>query len=242
MLVAVFFSISAVSFVTAGENHFLSFTGYGSIVSEYVWRGFDVLNGHPAFQPGATIGFGNTGIYFDYWSSYALTHRTDEEHFLDRFDEIDLTLGINKSLKELINIPISVQAGGIGYIFPNLDKDDFTWELFAGVTFDEIIFTPYVKFYYDFELGNGLYAEVGGNYSVKVFKEQVLVASAAIGYNGGQYNTESGISNIPLGLATTFNLDILAITPSVSYIFTPDESVNSDSGEFVAAIKAAVSI
>jgi len=240
--VIVFLSVFLLSFAMADDKNFLHFTGYASFVSEYVWRGFDILNGHPAFQPGATFGFGDTGIYFDYWSSYAITNRTDEEHFLDRFDEIDLTLGINRSLKELTSIPVSLQAGGIAYIFPNLSEDDFTWELFAGLTFDEIICKPYIKFYYDFELGDNYYMEVGSSHGFPVFGKYELVASAALGYNGGQYETDAGISNIPLSLYTTINIDILAITPSVSYIFTPDESVNEDNGEFVAAIKGAINI
>lgn len=239
MIVCFSFSPSVIS---AGENGFFSFMGAVSLVTNYVWRGWNILDNNPGIQPEIKIGFGDTGAYFHYWSSYGLTNRTDKDLELNRKDEIDLIVGIDKSLENYFDIPITLSAGGIAYIFPNLDDDDFTWELFAGVTFNEIILSPYIKIYYDFDLGKGFYTEIGGSYNFILFEKQNFIFSAALGINGGQYNTNTGISYIPLTLSTDLHMDIFTITPTIGYIFTPEESINPDTGEFWASIKASVNI
>jgi len=91
----------------------------------------------------------------------------------------------------------------------------------VGATWTEAPFTPSLYVYYDYDEGDDFYAELALAKDFTVRPDLILNGGLTIGYNGGQYQTDSGISNVVLSLGTTFAAgDRWTLTPSVQYIFT----------------------
>ncbi|HOX28631.1 MAG TPA: hypothetical protein PLQ76_05690, partial [bacterium] len=62
-----------------------------------------------------------------------------------------------------------------------------------------------------------------------------LALNGSIGYNDGAAGTESGISDINVSAAMTFDLKKITITPSLNYTITPGDRVNTQN-EFWAGL------
>jgi hypothetical protein len=196
-----------------------------SFVSKYIWRGFDTIaDDRPAIQPSVTFDFGRSGVWFNLWSAVALAD-TD-------FVELDLVLGYDRDLSKDLSF-----FAGIGYFtFPSMsgypDENSTTPEVYAGITANALPFSPSFTLYYDFNLGDGIYATLALSRGIRM-GTIVLNSSLLVGYMD-QYKdigVDPGVSDICLGVSTDFSYRNITLTPSINYVIVPNQTVN-DEDEF----------
>jgi uncharacterized protein (TIGR02001 family) len=196
-----------------------------TLVSKYIWRGFDTItDDRPAIQPSVTMLFGQSGLWLNLWSATALAD-TD-------FTELDLVAGYERPLSE--HFALSIGAGY--FTFPRMphypDENSTTPEAYVGLTASSFPFSPSATLYYDFNLGDGVYATLSLSRDFEVKGKTVHLSSLA-GYTR-QYQgigVDPGFSDVCLGLSTDVGFRGLMMTPSLNYVIVPNRTVN-DENEF----------
>jgi hypothetical protein len=148
-----------------------------------------------------------------------------------QFDEHDYTLGYATSLSD----NVAMSAGYTHYTFPSVvsaaESQVESGELYLGFSFPKVAMKPAITVYEDYEQGDGTYIYLGGSTDFALelgAKPQVFTFKAGAGYNNGQWAAVSGLSNIDLGLSTTFKTGTVDITPSVNYTINQEDAVNTE--------------
>jgi uncharacterized protein (TIGR02001 family) len=193
-----------------------------TLVSRYVWRGFDTIsNNRPAIQPSLTFDFGKSGVWLNLWSAIALVD-TD-------FVELDLIAGYDKTFSDKITL-----SAGVGYFtFPSLphwpDKNSTTPEVYTGMTACSFPLSPTLTFYYDFNLGDGFYGTLSLNHDFRI-KGIVLSPAFMVGYihQYQKIGVDPGFSDISLGLSSDFAVENITLTPCVNYVIVPNHTINNE--------------
>ena len=221
MVMLIFLSFPSLAFAEIGFSSDLTF------VSRYIWRGFDTIHDdRPAIQPSITFAFGKSGLWLNLWSAVALAD-TD-------FVELDLIVGYDKVFFKEMTL-----SAGVGYFtFPSMsnypDKNSTSPEAYAGITANSLPLTPGLTLYYDFNVGDGLYATFSLNQSFHI-KGKILCSTFVIGYTtqyqDPDFGVDPGFSDICLGVSTDLNLRSVTLTPSLNYVIVPNETIN-DEDEF----------
>ncbi len=196
-----------------------------TFVSKYIWRGFDTIaDDRPAVQPSVTMVFGQSGPWLNLWSAIALAD-TD-------FVELDLVAGYDKPLSE--HFALSIGAGY--FTFPGMphypDENSTTPEAYVGLTASSFPFSPSATLYYDFNLGDGVYATLSFSRDFEI-KGKAVHLSFLTGYTR-QYRgigVDPGFSDVCLGLSTDLSFKGAMLTPSINYVIVPNETIN-DENEF----------
>jgi hypothetical protein len=198
----------------------------GEVVSEFYWRGYDVTDGHPAFQPNFDLSHGSSGLWFNFWGNLPLSDRAQTRET----DELDFTVGIDRS----VNDALDITAGAIFYVFPRLEPDeDLTEELFVGFSLPSLPLTPTVIYFQDLSLGDGGYLQVGGTHSI-----HDLTLSLRSGFNFKQYTDKTGFTDLVLGAGYDISLGTGGyLTPSVNFAVVDDKERNPDSAELWFGIR-----
>jgi uncharacterized protein (TIGR02001 family) len=218
LLLATIFLLSSSSSVFSG----IGFRSDLTLVSRYIWRGFDTIsNNRPAIQPSFALDFGKSGLWLNLWSAIALAD-TD-------FVELDLIAGYDKTLSDKITF-----SAGLGYFtFPSIpgwpDENSATPEVYLGVTASSFPLSPALTFYYDFNLGDGLYTTLSLNRNFHI-RGQILCPTLAVGYTR-QYQkigVDPGFSDICLGLSTDFSFKNFSVSPCLNYVIVPNHSINNE--------------
>jgi uncharacterized protein (TIGR02001 family) len=193
-----------------------------TLVSRYIWRGFDTIpNNRPSVQPSLAINFGKSGLWFNLWSAMALVDTN--------FVELDFIWGYDKALSKDLSL-----SAGVGYFtFPSYrhypDKNSTSPEVWLGTTFCSIPFSPRLTAYYDFNLGDGLYATLNLEKSFPL-GGKVLCAAFLLGYTT-QYKkigVDPGLSDICFRLSTDFAFKRLTLTPCFNYVIVPNKTINRE--------------
>ena len=211
------FSISALN---AAETET---SGYASvdIMSNYVWRG-QKLSDSWVVLPSIGITYGGFGA--NLWANYD----TD----LNEHNETDLTLNYNFSVDKF-----SFDAG---YIYYALDGADDTQELYLSVGYD-LLLSPTLAFYYDFDEGNGAFIVASIGHSFDVAKDLALDVGASASYNinnkvmgvDEEGNDFSNFYNGELYATITFPVTkAFSITPKLAYSFP----LSNDAKEAISSI------
>ncbi|MCB2213156.1 hypothetical protein KQI52_13665 [bacterium] len=212
----------------------------GAVVTDYMWRGYNVLNGAPAFQPTVTGILGETGFDVNAWFSFALRDR--EQQAIRDLDEMDLTLTYSRSIGM-----VDVRAGVFTYHLFTHDEypdADFTFvrEAFGGVTFTSLPLSPWVV--YNYELvdagGNDWYLELGADQSVSLPMNQELLLSLHAGWYSAEW---AGLGGQLTDLSLTVGLPVIPVhgdgtwlSPWMMAAYTPPEHVNPNQFEVVAGM------
>ncbi len=216
-----------------------SITAETDVVSKYLFRGWDVHDDRPAFQPSFTLNTPNIGLGFNVWGSWALSGREPNEAFTRQLDEIDLTFFFRR---RFWNIECGI--GHIAYVYPEtVAHDGYTSELFTDLRFyvpqtpDIFSTSVYAFLAYDYDKGNDFYLRVGDDASFQFGVAQDTTLSFPlqiwVGYNHGQFNVDPAISDVNFGAGVQitwrwFNAKIVA-----NYTITPEDTINPhDKGEF----------
>jgi hypothetical protein len=207
-----------------------------SYLTDYVYRGIDQserlasldAEGNP--NPNANLGAEDApNLQFDAYLSlnlgrlphpvaglFANVYNDDP---ISRFQEIRPYFGFDWNLK-----PLRIQAGQISYIYPEREALN-TSEVWGSVTFDDSrlwrtekpVFAPYGYVAYDYDLYDGLYAEMGIRHEFDLEDIGVtLTAVADIGYvlNNSQFTDfsaakpeDTGFNHYEVGLIGTYSLN-----------------------------------
>lgn len=196
------------------------------IMSQYVWRGWQ-LSDDSAIQPSAGITYEGFGA--NIWSNY--------DSDTTAITETDFTLNYTFSADKF-----GFDVGYIFYTFPDSDFD--TQEIYVSASYD-VILSPSLTIYYDFDEGEGAFIVASVGHSFTLSKDLSVDLGASIGYNVGNlvmgtdsngdefsdfYNGELSASmSIPVYKA-------ISITPMVAYSF----SLSDDAKDVLKANALAV--
>lgn len=119
--------------------------------SEYVFRGIQQAPGSMQVSVEANV----AGFYAGVWANQPVF-----DDFFGKYDnQVNLYIGYSASVSELVEIDV----GGTYYTYPESTGRKNTQEVYAGMIFD-VLLTPSVYLYYDFELEN-FTAEVAAGYT-----------------------------------------------------------------------------
>ncbi len=152
--------------------------------SKYIWRGQNLVDG-PVLQPEGSLSY--KGFSGTVWANYD----ADEG---DEWSELDYTLDYTASLgsaKPELEV-LSFSVGYTYYTFPNLDEDKDSHEVYVGGALD-ILLSPSVTVYYDFDQGDGVYYELGLGHGFSLAGAELQLAGS-VGYNDGQWGYDSSFS------------------------------------------------
>jgi len=195
----------------------------GSFVSDYVWRGMNVLDQAPAFQPSVTYSVGETGLGANIWGSLVLTRRG--EAAIRELDEMDLTLFYDRSFGA-----VDLSTGFAYYNWFQLedwpDSKTTTYEAYIGFTLSEVVLTPSLTVYYDLNKdgGDGMYLSFAVGKTIESYSTPLNI-SLSLGYMDQSYIVDAGISDINLGISTTIESDFLSYTPFFTFTYVPDDQL-----------------
>ncbi len=186
------------------------------VMSNYVWRGQKLSNSW-AIQPSVAISYGVFGA--NLWANYDSDSKIDEGDGHGEVSETDLTLSYTRSLDKW--------TFGAGYIYYALNGANDTQEIYLSASYD-ILLSPTLAVYYDFDEGNGAFVQASIGHSIEVAKGMNLNMGAYASYNinnkvigpdedgddfSNFYNAELSASlNIPVWKAIT-------VTPKIAYSF-----------------------
>jgi hypothetical protein len=210
--------------------------GQVDLVSRYVWRGFDLLpDNRPALQPSLNIDLGKSGFSLGVWGSFALA-KWDE---YKGANEIDLTLSYAFKTSEKWEVTAGFTHYGYWFAEDFSFKDATSQEVYATVARTDLPLSPTLSVYYDFNLGSGLYATLGGSHELKVSEKVSMELGGLVGFNSRQFIDKTGFSDIDLFVRAPLALGGLTLTPSLNLMVPLMDEVN-ESVEFWFGLSAAV--
>jgi len=195
------------------------------IYSHYIWRGMN-LDNRPVVQGGLTVSSTN-GFYANVWANYATEEGFVGEDY-DRLNEVDYTLGYAGTWKVL-----DYDVGYIHYSFPDTDWEA-TQELYVGLALNNLVVTPSVYVYYDFQDVDGFYILADLNYGKDLSDNLSMEVGASAGVGDSDYNEHwygkdrAAVSdvNIYTGLSYAFN-EHVSLNGGLTYTMYPDGSMSS---------------
>lgn len=206
-------------------------------VSRYIWRGFDLYpENKPAFQPSVTFDFGNSGLSVEAWFSFAAANRAEYK----TADELNLIVSYALPTGE----NLAVSAGLIHYVYyrtPGFTyRNDTSREVFVEAGLPNVFARPSLAVYYDFDLGDGLYAQLSGSLDAPLSETIVPELSLALGYNGKQYQKEkAGFSDLSCTLSLPLQAGGVTLTPFCNLTFIFLRAVNPSKSEFSVGLSIA---
>lgn len=218
-------------------DHKLGVDLSASVVSKYIWRGFDILDDHAAFQPGTTVELFGTGFSFNIWGSWALDDRDE----LDNFDELDYTPAYNYTFFADERYAVDF---GVNYIYYNLyrtNRSDDTQEAGGSLALPNLIplgpsnLVP--KYYFGYlwpvqSEGNddldGGYHNLALTYELPLKDDWSVGFLGDVAYNDGQFGVDHDWSHSTLGVSLNIPVGPVQITPFVNYQFSFEDTVNPD--------------
>lgn len=235
------------SIATAEDE--LGFSLGGDFVSKYVWRG-QLVNDDYVFQPTGEVTYGN--MTFGIWGSFDFTDYTDRK---DSFQEVDYYFDYSDALPFIDSMSYSV--GVIYYDFPGTGPMggfvSDTTEIYWGIGFDEVLFTPTFTVYHDVAEAEGTYVNLAMSHSYeKLFDlgdiPVGLDIGVGVGWASGSYNKyywgtdQSKAQDLSFSLALPLEIGGFSVTPSFSYITLMSDDIrdmdvyDTDSDYFVTGI------
>ena len=214
-----------------------------AFVSQYLWRGYDVLGSHGAFQPSVTLDLFQTGFSVNAWGSFAF-----DDDFED-LDELDYTIAYGGVLFEEERYAIEYSVNYIYYDFPNVSsKTADAEEVGVEVALPNLLpigsnflvpsfYSGYLWPRHAQHTGDGWFNILGLGYDVPVpallpgQEEQALSLAADITHNDGALGADSDWSHATASVSTSFEWKGLTLTPGLTYQWSFEDTVN-DEDEF----------
>lgn len=201
-----------------------------SIMSDYIWRGFN-LGDNGVMQPSVSLGYGGFGA--NIWANYDLDQND--------LNETDITLSYAFDAGENLGLEI-------GHVYYALEGTD-TQELYLAAAASGPL-SPTLAVYWDFDEGDGAFLEASVGRSVP-FNEISVDLGASLSYNLsskfsiGDYD---GFHNAVLSAALAIPLqDDITIEPMVAYSFALSddaenaiESLSGDDDFFYGGVTASL--
>lgn len=184
------------------------------VMSKYVWRGIALSNGL-ALQPSVDVNIGSLNV--NMWSNIDMDPMKTKESA--SYNETDLTIGYA--------LPVEAADLSIGYIYYAVgNPSNDTQEIFLSMSKGFGPVTPYLNLNYDINVGSGLFAVLGADYSKDLNEKAALTAGASISYsmNNGMMLVDSagketsGLYNAEIGVSLDYTVsELVTISPMVRY-------------------------
>jgi len=170
---------------------------YVNYSSMYLWRGFDLSDGHAVAQGGMDISF--KGLTLSYWSNYNFTNSV--------LDETDITVDYSFDAGEMVGI-------SLGHILYSVQGFDDIGEVYAGVSLNTLL-SPALKVYYDYD-NEATYvaASIGHSLDLKEGLSLSLGALASYVDNDAYSDLHNAEFSAGLDYAVT---DQISLSPAVVY-------------------------
>ena len=211
-------------------------------VTKYLWRGYDILDGHAAWQPSVELDLFGTGFTFNVWSSIATSGG------LSDLNEVDYTLAYGQTLFEDKRYALDVGVQYIYYDFPRLSsKLADAEETGVKLALPALIRTAnsaLVPSYYVGRLNpakhggghitGGTFQTLGLSYDLPIprseGKSQVVSFAADVTHNSGAYDADPDWSHATFGVSTKINIGAsgFTVTPALNYQVSMDDTVNDE--------------
>lgn len=169
MLMITLTLISSSTVVWAQDNDKPTASADVSILSKYVWRGYELSRHSAVIQPSATVSYKD--ISFNMWAN--LDTDVYKSANSENLNETDLTLSYDKSFG-MFNV-------GAGYIYYGLDAVADSQEFYLSVGLDTLL-SPSVTVYREVAHWPSWYLSFGISHSFELPKNIVLDLGASVGY------------------------------------------------------------
>ena len=186
-----------------------------SVLSKYVWRGYELSDDSLVLQPSVTVGY--KGFALNLWGNLdSDLVGTDKAEWT----ETDMTLSYDWALG-----PVSM---GVGYIYYALDNANDTKEVYLSAGLD-VLLSPTLTIYRDISEFPGWYLNLGISHSFQLPHDISLDLSGSVGYYYSddddfvEVGTTKKYKNLHDGLISA-GLTIpvgkyITVSPAVSYSF-----------------------
>ena len=151
-----------------------------SLLSKYVWRGFELSDGSMVIQPSMTVGY--KGFAANFWGN--LDTDQDKDMYTEgdtmNWNETDFTLSYDGSF--------DMFDYGVGYIYYDLqDGLSDTQEVYVSATLNTFL-SPTLTIYRDIDAGPSTYVTLGVSHSFPVTEKYAL----DLGFEASYYNFDDG--------------------------------------------------
>jgi len=208
--------------------------------SLYIWRGA-VMTDESVFQPGATLSAGNLTVGI--WGNMDLGHSSRDGLNSGRedsgnFTEIDYSIDWSDDVPGVQGLGYSL--GAIRYDFPQFAGNPTTSEFYGGLNLD-VLLSPSVTVYYDFDAVNSTYVSFGVAHSfdglIPIEGFSTIDVSASLGWGSGSYNdfywtpavgrADDMLNDLYINVGVPVEVAGWTATPSVSYVTLMDNDIRS---------------
>ncbi len=218
-----------------------------AFVSQYLWRGYDVLGSHAAVQPSVTLDLWQTGLSVNAWGSFAFDNDYED------LDELDYTVAYGSVLFEEERYAIEYSVNYIYYDFPSVNSQEAdSHEIGGGIALPNLLpigpsclvpsyYCGYLWEVYDRGPEDGVFNIFGLGYDVPIpallpgQEEQALSLAADITHNDDAFGSDSDWRHATSSISTTFECKGFTLTPSATYQWSFEDTVN-DEDEFWGSV------
>jgi len=198
-----------------------------TVATDYIWRGFNNLDGAPALQPWAAWVHEPTGLSATAWFSWGLARRG--ERAVTDFDETDLVLSWTRRAGAV------ELTGGLFHLswygregWP----DDFStvYEVFAGAKLVSLPWRPGLEVNYELNEadGNDLYIRLSGGRELMLSGGRALEVTASAGWYSTEWIGARGVSEVNLNLALPVPAGGFRLIPVFTLTYVPLREINPD--------------
>jgi hypothetical protein len=166
LLVCIFTSIN----LWAAEEAKPSASADVGVLSQYIWRGYELSKDSIVVQPSITVGYKD--VSFNLWGNLDTDVKSDTRDE-GQFNETDMTFSYDKSF--------GIVGLGVGYIYYALDGIDDSQEIYLSVGLDTLL-SPSLTVYREIAHAPAWYLSFGISHSFELPKEITLDLAGSVGY------------------------------------------------------------
>ncbi|MBI9016352.1 MAG: hypothetical protein JEZ07_03720 [Phycisphaerae bacterium] len=239
LVVLISFGILANNIKAAEEEPQISWCLDSSVVSKYMWRGYDLYDDHGAWQPSIDMDLFDSGFGVNVWGSFALSSG------FELAEELDYTLYYCFSLFEEEQYAVDFYFNYIYFDYIHTSSDADVYESGGEVSLPNLLKIGDLAIVPSYYVGHDSMAQSGTGINSGWFHilglswdmplkcpvrevEQLFSFNTEVVFNDGAYEADHDWSHAVAGLSTTFEISNWSITPSVYYQLSMDDSVNDE--------------
>lgn len=208
-----------------------------SLLSKYVWRGFELSKDSMVIQPSLTVGYKGFGV--NVWGNLDTDEHDDtlsghQDTDSSSWNETDFTLSYDGSA--------GMVDYGVGWIYYAVDDNQDTQEVYVSASLQTIL-APTLTVYRDYDVYDSWYITFGISHSIPLGENLALDLGAQAGYydiDDADYNEfHDGL----LSASMTFPIgEYFSVTPEIYYSFPLSSdsedaleasSFNNDDSDFI---------
>ena len=218
-----------------------------TLVSKYIWRGYDLFDDHGAFQPSVNVDLFGTGFSVNVWGSIPLgTGSNNQSGGINQWQEYDYTVAYGCSVFEDQPYALDFGINYIYYHFPKLNHMADTQEIGTSVAMPNLIKIGDIALVPSYYVGklwptsSGV-ADVAGGFHTLAMScdlpvpcplrkdtQQVFSFFTDITYNDGAFAADHDWSHSTMGVSTGIEVGPVTVTPALYYQISMDDSVNDE--------------